>query len=105
MDSSDSQKWYYGSSWVQFDYYNSMKVKAWDNSGGNLNLAHSGGAVGSTFTLGSTQAGVLAAQGNPTSMSSSTSQKFHYGSSWVQFDYYNEKVKAWDNSGGNLNLQ
>ena len=78
-----------------------------------MNLASSG-PDGSTFTIGSTQVEVLAAQGNPSSIggynSSCSCYRWRFGSgyvlSYVGFDTSGTDgvVKNWDNSGSNLNL-
>ena len=88
---------------VEFD--SSGQVILWDNSGGNLKLS-SLGPDGSTFTVGATQARVLAAQGNPVTITTGTYSsrtRYVYGSSMVEFDSSGQVI-LWDNSGGNLNL-
>jgi PGF-pre-PGF domain-containing protein len=109
-------RWHYGSGYVGFDASGSGGlVKNWaDIPSGSLNITNYG-PDGSTFTLGSTTAAVLAAQGSPPEISGYTSSCGCYKwwfvsdhiSGWVGFDASgsNGVVKNWDNSRGNLNLQ
>lgn len=109
-------RWHYGSGYVGFDASGpGGLVKNWaDIPSGSLNITNYG-PDGSTFTLGSTTAAVLAAQGSPPEISGYNSSCGCYKwwfvsdhiSGWVGFDASgsNGVVKNWDNSRGNLNLQ
>ena len=104
-DDAVSQKYFYGLSWVQFDWPSlGGAVIGWDNAGSNLKLAPQ--PQTGTFSVGSSKQQVLAAQGNPPRTDAAASQKYFYGLSWVQFDlpYLGGAVIGWDNVDGNLKV-
>ena len=85
--------WNYVTSTVMFDADGS--VEGWNNSSQNLRLQVVVASTQGTFGSGSTKDEVLAVQGNPSKIDD---DRWHYGSSYVEFDY-DGRVREWGNGG------
>jgi outer membrane protein assembly factor BamE (lipoprotein component of BamABCDE complex) len=96
--------WNYGLSSVQFS--SGKIVQGYDNYDHNLNVFMGSQEAGKTFTIGSNQAEVLAAQGTPSCVDYYSSFIiWHYGLSSVKFSSDTKIVQSYDNYDKNLNLR